>query len=113
MANTHLDLAEHLQRQRRFSFTTFGPPRCALGGHNTDGVQDHIRKELVEIEEHPNDLEEWIDLVILAFDGALRAGYQPHDIVAALLFKQAKNENRKWPTWQGTTPGKAIEHVRE
>ncbi len=58
------DLVAHLYRQREFSLRTFGP------GPRTAGVIDHIRKELREIEADPLDLEEWIDVVLLAFDGA-------------------------------------------
>lgn len=101
-----LPLTEHLQRQRDFSEKTFGP------GQRTSGVVDHIRKELREIEEHPNDLSEWIDVVILGFDGAWRAGYTPEQITAALVAKQTKNESRAWPDWRISDPSKAIEHVR-
>lgn len=101
-----LDLVAHLHRQRDFSLRTFGPgPRSA-------GVVDHIRKELIEIEAAPSDLAEWIDVVILAFDGAWRIGATPEQIVAALQAKQAKNEARTWPDWRKADPSKAIEHDR-
>jgi hypothetical protein len=57
------DLITHLQQQRAFSEHTFGP------GERTIGVLDHIRKELREIETDPTDLEEWIDVVLLALRG--------------------------------------------
>lgn len=100
------DLRSHLERQREWSCKTFGP------GARTQGVLDHIRKELLEIELQPTDLSEWIDVVILALDGAWRAGGQPSEIIAALVAKQAKNESRKWPDWRTADPGKAIEHDR-
>lgn len=99
-------LVQHLTRQSEFSQRTFGP------GVRTAGVVDHIRKELREIEAKPHDLSEWIDVVILGFDGAWRAGYSPKEIVAALEAKQAKNEARQWPDWRTAAPDKAIEHVR-
>jgi len=83
--------------------------------HVTDrsaGVVDHIRKELREIEAAPGDLEEWIDVVILALDGARRAGYSPEQIIEQLVAKQTKNENRKWPDWRTQPADKAIEHER-
>lgn len=101
-----LDLVAHLRRQREFSLRTFGP------GSRSAGVVDHIRKELLEIESAPTDLAEWIDVVILAFDGAWRIGATPEQIVAALLAKQAKNEARTWPDWRKADPSKAIEHDR-
>lgn len=100
------DLVSHLHRQREFSERTFGPgPRAA-------GVVDHIRKELREIEAAPGDLTEWIDVVILALDGAWREGWTPEEIALALSAKQAKNEGRTWPDWRTVAPGQAIEHVR-
>lgn len=98
--------ANHLQRQREWSEATFGP------GSRTQGVLTHIRKELMEIEKDPTDLYEWIDVVILALDGAWRAGWGPQAIIDALVSKQARNENRTWPDWRTFGEGEAIEHVR-
>lgn len=100
------ELCAHLYRQREFSKHTFGP------GARTKAVLDHIERELKEIEEHPTDLGEWIDVVILAFDGAWRAGYTPEDIVGALLAKQVINESRRWPDWRDVPDDRAIEHIR-
>jgi hypothetical protein len=100
------NMVEHLRRQYNWSERTFGP------GDRTQGVIDHIRKELIEIESDPSDISEWIDVVILALDGARRSGASPEQIVAALVAKQAKNEQRKWPDWRTADPNKAIEHVR-
>ncbi|MGS1093073.1 dATP/dGTP pyrophosphohydrolase domain-containing protein [Aquamicrobium terrae] len=103
---TRFDLVTHLERQREFSLKTFGP------GTRAAGVVDHIRKELREIEADPTEVEEWIDVIILAFDGAWRAGYEPAQIVKAIVAKQAKNEKRRWPDWRTADPDKAIEHDR-
>jgi hypothetical protein len=102
----HFNLYRHLCRQREWSGKTFGP------GSRAQGVVDHIRKELIEIEQDPSDLMEWIDVVILALDGAWRSGAWPDQIIAALEAKQAKNEKRQWPDWRTSDPNKAIEHVR-
>lgn len=101
-----MDLIKHLHRQREFSLRTFGP------GQRTQGVLDHIRKELGEIEADPLALEEWVDVILLALDGAWRAGYEPERIAVAIQMKQAKNERRAWPDWRTADPNKAIEHVR-
>lgn len=98
--------AAHLRRQRNFSERTFGP------GHRTKGVVDHIRKELEEIEADPLDLNEWVDVIILGFDGAWRTGAEPQQILNAILAKQTKNEGRNWPDWRRADLDKAIEHVR-
>lgn len=99
------DLEEHLHRQREWSTDTFGP------GDRLQGVCDHIRKELVEIEDSCGDLEEWIDVILLALDGAWRSGAEPHEIIEAIEAKQEKNEKRKWPDWTMADPNKAIEHI--
>lgn len=101
--------ASHLERQREFSERTFGP------GSREEGVIDHIRKELTEIEDagsQQDKLAEWVDVVILAFDGAWRCGAEPQEILDAILAKQARNEQRVWPDWRTAPAGKAIEHDR-
>jgi hypothetical protein len=100
------DLVAHIKRQRTFSERTFGP------GLRTAGVCDHIRKELKEVEAKPVDLMEWVDVILLALDGAWRAGYSPDAICIAIDMKQSKNEGRAWPDWRNADPTKAIEHDR-
>lgn len=100
------DMLAHLARQAAWSELTFGP------GARTKGVVDHIRKELREIEADPTDLTEWIDVVILALDGAWRAGGSPEQIIRTIVAKQTKNEGRAWPDWRTADPDKAIEHDR-
>lgn len=99
------DLVGHLRRQRKFSIKTFGP------GLKTEGILDHIRKELSEIAAKPADVLEWIDVVLLAFDGAWRTGTSPGAIAWWIDAKQTENERRKWPDWRTVPPGKAIEHI--
>jgi hypothetical protein len=106
MVKWTFDLIKHVERQRRFSLETFGP------GSRRQGVIDHIRKELCEIEAAPTDVSEWVDVILLAIDGAWRAGHEPEDIARAIAAKQTKNEARFWPDWRTADPDKAIEHVR-
>ena len=103
---TTFDFEAHLARQAAFSALTFGP------GARTEGICDHIRKELVEVAAAPDDLKEWIDVAILALDGAWRCGATPAQIIEALVAKQSKNEGRAWPDWRTADPAKAIEHER-
>lgn len=98
--------AAHLARQRHFSVKTFGP------GERTKGVVEHIRSELDEILADPADVSEWVDVIILAFDGALRQGHEPQAILDALLAKQSRNESRVWPDWRERSEDEPIEHVR-
>ena len=100
--------AAHLARQRAFSLATFGPGARQLG------VVDHIRKELAEIVAASPDevLGEWVDVIILAFDGALRSGASAVEVITAVKAKQARNEGRTWPDWRGRSEDEAIEHDR-
>ncbi|ORE90228.1 Eaa1 [Stappia sp. 22II-S9-Z10] len=109
---------DHLTRQIAFSRATFGP------GKRTAGVIDHIRKELVEIEQSDGSPDEWVDVVILALDGLTRAtknafAYSERSAVGAaeaavrlILRKQSENELRDRPDWRTAPADKAIEHVR-
>lgn len=98
--------AESLHQQRLWSEQTFGP------GPRHEGIIDHIKKELREIADDPTDCEEWIDVIILAIDGAWRNGAEPQYIIDTLFAKWEKNRGRTWPDWRTAEPGKAIEHVR-
>lgn len=101
------DLVAHLHRQIATSKKNFGPD---TSDDKLMGILSHIRKELDEISEAPRDLIEWIDVVILALDGAWRAGYAPDQIVEALECKQSLNERRKWPHWSTVPANQPIEH---
>lgn len=80
-----MNLIEYIRDQIRWSLSTFGD------GPRDESLCNHIRKELDEIAAAPKDLEEWIDVIILALDGAWRAGYRPEQIAAMLESKQQKN----------------------
>jgi len=109
-----MNLEEHLLRQLNWSRGTLGP------GTRREGLIDHITKELQEIREGDGDPKEWIDIIILGFDGLLRQlksdglshEYAAKYACSLLDEKQTKNENRKWPDWRTANPRKAIEHVK-
>ena len=103
-----MDLVQHIIDQKSWSEETFGPS----DRRGPEGVIDHLRKEIEEVTECPGDLEEWIDIVMLALDGAWRVGFTPWEISAMLASKLEKNRNRDWPDWRTAEPGKAIEHKR-
>lgn len=77
------------------------------------GVLDHIKQEIEEIERTPEDLEEWIDLILLSFAGAYRVGATIEEVINMLKYKQKRNEKRKWLDWREADPDKAINHVEE
>ena len=98
------ELDEFLEEKTVWSLRTFG------AGVRTEGVCNHIEKELREIRQDPNDLTEWIDVIILATDGYARADGKASELLPRLKAKHAINLQRKWQT---PVEGKAVEHVRE
>lgn len=101
-------IKELLDRQIPWSTTTFGE------GKRTNGITEHITKELQEIKAAPDDLMEWVDVILLGLDGAWRAGYTADEVQRAIQAKQNYNLVRIWPKFEkGQHPDKAIEHVRE
>lgn len=84
-------LAKYLERQKEWSIKTFG------NGKRTLGIIRHIEKELKEVEEKPNDLTEWIDVIILALDGYWRHGGGTEIIMNILQAKQDNNFTRTYP----------------
>lgn len=119
----HVQIADHLRRldsevatgglsailvrQREWSSRTFG------AGQRTQGISNHIRKELEEIAGDPRDVREWIDVVILALDGYWRAGGSPERVLLDIDAKVKKNMARVWPADSATRPeDEAVEHDR-
>lgn len=110
------DLATHLSRQIAFSRGTFGPDE------RQEGVLQHIEQEIEEVRKSDGTPSEWVDLVILSFDGLWRSisarypdWYGPKVARAAarmIWFKQSKNEWRIWPDWRGKSTSEAIGHVQ-
>lgn len=100
--------AARLGRMKSFSLRTFGP------GSRTNGVLNHIEKEIEEVRAKPDDLGEWVDIIILGFDGAWRSDHNRsvQEIIDAVIDKWDRNEKRVWPDWRTADPDKAIEHDR-
>lgn len=67
---------ELLKEQHEWSLKTFGP------NQRTAGVLDHLQKEIEEVSAQPDDLAEWADCLLLAVDGAMRAGASPQRLAA-------------------------------
>ena len=94
-----------IQKQKDWSSSTFGP------GRRTEGILDHIRKELDEIQAKPDDIVEWVDVILLAIDGAWRHGGQPQEIINLVREKQFLNRTRAWPDWKYFGENEAITHI--
>lgn len=113
-------LSDYIAAQAEWSARTFGP------GRRTKGIIEHIKKELVEIEESGGAPDEWVDVVILGLDGLWRSiqdrqttgiereigmvAFNARDVLNA---KQAVNLARQWPDWRTRTQDEPIEHVRD
>lgn len=110
-----------LLQQARWSKEVFGP----YGNKRAEGLVDHAAKEVDEILADVMDLEEWIDLMIIAMDGAMCVAatrrnntarsetLAAQDVEVMLLAKMEKNMFREWPAREDQVPGKAVEHIRQ
>lgn len=98
--------SDDIDHQRAWSDETFGP------GERAKGVVKHIGKELAEIEADPSDIKEWVDVIILAIDGATRQGHSGTDLLDAYHAKMQENQQREWPDWRLFSEDEPIEHVR-
>lgn len=101
---TLFTLWRYVHDQREWSADTFGP------GRRTLGLTAHIRKELAEIEADPDDVREWIDVIIIAMDGYWRHGGKPEELAEMLEAKQRVNFERAWP--KSDNEDEAVEHIR-
>lgn len=106
MPQYRFDLECFIKDKWQFSRETFGP------NYAVARVIAHMRKEIEEVAKKPDDLMEWIDIINLALDGALRTGHKPRDITKALTEKLAILKSRDWPDWRTAGENDPIEHVR-
>lgn len=79
-----------LKKQREFSCEKFGEE------YPLASVLKHLRKETLEIEEKPSDLEEWADAFLLLMDGLWRSGFTFSQLFSAAKAKLEKNKKRSW-----------------
>lgn len=100
-----MTIFEVLRMHQEWSRDTFGPtPR-------TVGITKHIEKECEEIRAVPHDREEWIDILILAWDGYWRAGGSTQGLTEDLRQKVLKIFQRRYPPGP-YSDDELIEHVR-
>lgn len=85
-----MDFLNFLTEKKRWSYQTFGE------GYKLEKICKHIESELVEIRETPNDLYEWVDLILLALDGALRVAKSPMAVLSTIYKKHQINVDREW-----------------
>lgn len=105
----------------RFDFKTFVEKKMAHSyatwpEQSLKGVLAHARKECDEIEQEINnpdglvDASEWVDLLLLSIDGAIRSGLSSSDLIRELERKHQINTLRKWP--KPASPDHPGEHER-
>jgi hypothetical protein len=112
MIEDTMTIKQFLEIQMEWSKKTFG------AGPRTLGIIEHIKKELIEVQNGP--WEEWIDVVILALDGAWRSFYAtrlggdeslPGRVAEALIIKQRINLERQYP--HPVSQDVTVEHIKD
>lgn len=97
------DLHSYLERHKEWSVETFGKE------DRREGLAKHLLSEAKEVLEKPGDAWEWVDSIIIAFDGLLNLGLSPEEISALLVAKQSRNQQREWP--KGVPKDIPVEHL--
>ena len=105
-----INLVTFIHDHWAWSKRTFGE------GDRTEGLLRHIERESDEVRQvHTPDaaLGQWVDIITLGIDGALRAGHTPLAVAQALVNKQTLNRSRRWPPLINQIPDQPTEHYRE
>jgi hypothetical protein len=87
-----------LKERREFSYKTFGSKE----ERGCEGPLTHLKKEIQELLDNPNDPMEWADCFLLLTDAADRKGHSFEDLVD---FARKKLEINKARNWQPQTDG--------
>lgn len=87
-----MTIEDYCRDHLNWSEAVFGPPTK----NDAEKLLKHIGLELDEVRKAPHDLEEWVDIIILAIDGAWRSGHSAGEIERTLIRKQEKNKARVW-----------------
>ena len=69
----------------------------------------HLEKEAKEAREHPDDVEEFADCLLLILDASRRAGITPLKLIQAAKVKLDVNRSR---TWNDLGTDEPVAHVR-
>lgn len=75
----NFSLHDYLRAHNAWSARTFGTDRKPMS------IIKHLRKELEELQQKPDDILEYVDIIILAADGAFLCQYTPNQVVEALM----------------------------
>lgn len=84
-----MNWSEFQKKQYKWSIETFGKS-------SLESNIDHLRDELAEVIETPEDIEEWADVMLLYMNALSFAGHTMDDVLEAVHKKYEKNKKRKW-----------------
>ena len=88
-----ITMEDYMEAQAEVSADKFGYPTAET---DCERITQKIKDELEEVSADPYDLEEWIDVIILALDGYWRHGGEPKHIVSHLVNKLEKIKGRNY-----------------
>lgn len=80
---------EMQKKQYKWSRETFGES-------SLESNIDHLRDELIEVIETPENIEEWADVMLLYMNALSFAGHTMDDVLEAVHKKYEKNNKREW-----------------
>lgn len=86
------DILRLMEEQKRFSESTFGTVEV----REAKASLEHLMREAKEAWEHPDDIEEHADILLLLLDSTWRNGWGVWELLEAARKKQLKNKKRNW-----------------
>ncbi len=111
MTPAAIDMLDFWQRQKDWSYETFGPPER----RGPIGPLRHLEKEAKEAYSEADEAkrrEEIADCLFLVFDAAHRSGMSYPDLARECMAKLRKNQGRTWPDWRMQPTDQPTEHDR-
>lgn len=101
-----VELVQLCIRQEHWSQETFGSDKI----RGPRGGLEHLKKEVQEAIDTPDDPLEYADCLLLVIDSARRAGFGIRELLLAASTKQQINEGRLYSLPVNDEP---VEHVRD
>lgn len=83
---------QFIKERNKFSGETFGSPE----ERDCMGPLYHLREEIDELIDNPNDTSEWADCLLLLLDAAWRKGHTFDELVGFAMAKLEVNKKRTW-----------------
>lgn len=95
--------------QAEWSQAVFGPD----DERGPIGALKHLRDEVDETLNAPDDVSEYADCLLLTIESARRAGFSVDELLAAAERKHVRNRCRRWPTIGEQTADEPVRHKAE